>query len=321
MARRPAPQALQKQCVKCKGLNHVRKIACSDCGGKRFNKFTHIAVEVTKEADGDSDDADSDQDEQESDEESDDAGAKKKSHSDEGAGEDAGDSDGDDDEDDDSSGGGGDEDDDNSDDDGDDDDSDDDATTKQIANTKKREKKRELLVKAREFWEEQRGVNPSMMRFYPGPRRIGELNAETLAGVGWAELTRDGAELRALEHFEFHGLLPKQFKKKPNEIVFTYYDCFKKYNNNNNKKKRTADPNSASLCLRIRWGLDISTGEWLCTCINSKYCNGEQVRRTRGATGPKTTAYLATQLAPLLVPHVSNTSKLTPKVAMPHLLQ
>ena len=35
------------------------------------------------------------------------------------------------------------------------------------------------------------------------------MGAGTLAGVGWAELTREGAELRALEHFEFHGLLGK----------------------------------------------------------------------------------------------------------------
>jgi len=35
-----------------------------------------------------------------------------------------------------------------------------------------------------------------------GPRHIGDLNAETLSRVGWAEPTREGAELRALEHFE-----------------------------------------------------------------------------------------------------------------------
>ena len=40
------------------------------------------------------------------------------------------------------------------------------------------------------------------------------MGAGTLAGVGWAELTREGAELRALEHFEAHGLLPKQLKNQ-----------------------------------------------------------------------------------------------------------
>jgi len=72
------------------------------------------------------------------------------------------------------------------------------------------------MAKAREFGEEWRGENPSMMPFYPGPRRIGELNAETLPRVGSAELTREGAGLCALEHrasdFEVHGLIPKQLK-------------------------------------------------------------------------------------------------------------
>ena len=204
--------------MKCIGLSHVRKKARGDCGGRSFAKFTPIAAEATKEADGDSDDADSDEDEQEGDEESesDDAGVlvKKKSDSDEGSGdsaEDAGDSDGDDDdEDDDSSGGGGEKDDDDSDDDGDDDDSDNNTTTKQIANTKKREKNRELMAKACGFGEEWRGENLSMMPLYPGPRCMADLNAGALSRVGSAEPTREGAGLRALEHSEITGLLPKQ---------------------------------------------------------------------------------------------------------------
>jgi len=158
-----------------------------------------------------------------------------------------------------------------------------------------------------------------MMPFYPGPRSIAELNADTLAGVGWAEPTRDGAELRTLEHFEFNGLLPKKLKSQPNEIVFTCYDCFKKCNKKKKKKKkRTADPNSASQCLRTRWRLDMRTGEWLCTHKNSKCCNVEQVR-TGGAKGPKTSAYQAKHVAPLLVQYVSEAGKLPPSVATPHL--
>jgi len=321
MLKGPAPQ---KKCAKCSALIHIRKTNCPECGGKRFTSFAHIHEEEAKEADGDSDNPDSDEDGQESDGESDDASAKKKSESDGGSSEDSGDldSDGDGDDGDNDDGGGNNKDSDScNDENSDDDDSDDDDNTKPSANIRKLESSKNVMAKARELEQKRRDENPDMIPFWPGPRSTADLQAGHLSKVGSVESTRDGADLRAREHFEINGLVPVKLLSQPNAIVYTCLDCYKnkKGQKKRKKKRKTSATDSASLCLRIRWGLDISTGEWLCTCINLKCCNGQQVRRTRGATGPKTTAYLATQLAPLLVPHVSNTGKLTPKVAMPHL--
>ena len=256
----------QKQCEKCSALSHIRKKKCPDCGGIRFNKFIHIHEEEAKEADGDSDNPDADEDGQESDEESDDASAKKKSESDGGSCEDSGDldSDGDGDDGDNDDGGGNNKDSDSSNDENsDDDDSDNDDNTKQIANTKKRESSKRVMAKARELEQKQRDENPDMIPFWPGPRSTANLQAGLLSIVGSVESTRDGADLRARELFENSGLLPYKLKSQPNAIIYTCLDCHKK-GQKKRKKRKTSATDSASLCLRIRWGLDISTGEWPC---------------------------------------------------------
>ena len=225
-----------------------------------INSLEHIAAEATKEADGDSDDADSDEDEQESDEESDDASAKKKSESDGGSCKDSGDldSDGDGDDGDNDDGGGNNKDSDSSNDENsDDDDSDNDDNTKQIANTKKRESSKRVMAKARELEQKQHDENPDMVRFWPGPRSTADLHAGHLCKVGSVESTRDGADLRAREHFENNGLLPRKVKSQPNEIIYTCLYCYKK---GQRKKKKCKEQCELSLAMCKRSCIACDTG-------------------------------------------------------------